>query len=112
MILDQQFDFRKLIIGTCLYKSMNISVSSLKNPWYCYEHKKEVEDLWVRRLTIEPISNVDIYNTSNINIMFIFNIKEQNVKCTCFFHYIHINKTIMYNTVYNKILAWKNLKRQ
>jgi len=101
MILDQQFDFRKLIIDTYLNKNVNISVSSKKNPWCCYECKGE--GFWIKRLTTKPILDITIYNSNNeLNFMsvFVFDIKRQKYKVSAFIYNSYDNSTLMYNTIY------------
>ncbi|MEE3344133.1 MAG: hypothetical protein VZS44_08605 [Bacilli bacterium] len=110
MILDQQFDFRKLIVITYLDKDVSINVSSKKNPWYCYECKGE--GFWIKRLTTKPILDITIYNSDNeLNFMsvFVFDIKRQKCKVSIFSYSSHFNSTIMHhNIVYNIKPIWKN----
>lgn len=101
IILDQQFNFQKLIINTCLNKNINISVNSIKNPWYCYEYKGE--ELWIRRLTTKPIPDITIYNSNNdINTMFVFvfNTNKRKYKVSAFTYNSYANSTVMHNTIY------------
>lgn len=110
MILDQQFDFRKLIINTYLNKDVSISVNSKKNPWYCYECKGE--GFWIKRPTKKPVLDIAIYNSDNeINTMFVFVFNTNKRKCNVniFSYYSYFDSTVMHhNTVYNIKPVWKN----
>ena len=110
MILDQQFDFQKLIINTYLNKNVSIRVSSKKNPWYCYECKGE--GFWIKRLTTKPILDIAIYNSNNeINFMFVFvfNINERKCNVNIFSYNSCFNSTVLHhNIVHNIKPVWKN----
>lgn len=109
MILDQQFNFRKLIISTYLNKDVSINVSSKKNPWYCYECKGE--GFWINRLTTKPMLDITIHNSDNgINTMsvFVFDTNERKCKVNIF-SYFHFNgSTVLHhNIIYNIKPVWK-----
>ena len=108
MILDQQFDFQKLIISTYLNKDVSINVSSKKNPWYCYECKGE--GFWIKRLTAKPVLDITIYNSnSDINFMsvFVFDTNERKCKVNIF-SYFNDSTVLHHNIVYNIKPVWKN----